>query len=123
MILGIGCDIIEISRIQRSIDHHGELFLNKIFTSPEQLYCQRFRIPTPHYAVRFAAKEAISKAFAVGISSQLSWLDMEISHNETGKPIVLFQPRIEVQFNNPRIEITLSHCKEYAMAVAIWNKE
>jgi holo-[acyl-carrier protein] synthase len=122
MILGMGCDIIEICRIQQSIEKNNELFLNKIFTPLEQGYCHRYKNPFPHYAARFAGKEAISKAFAVGIGSVISWLDMEIDNDENGNPCVRFQPRIDLHFNHPTVKISLSHCKEYAMAVAIWSQ-
>lgn len=123
MILGLGCDIIEISRIERSIATYGSKFIDRIFTPNEQNYCRLYRDPSPHYAVRFAAKEAISKALAVGIGSRLSWLDMEISNNSGGKPSVILLGQKAIQFNYPDIELTLSHCKKYAMAVALWNKE
>lgn len=123
MIAGLGCDIIEISRIENSITTYGISFLDKIFTPNEQNYCKRFKNSAPHFAVRFAAKEAISKAFGVGIGAKLSWLDMDVLNSSTGKPQVVLSSQIDLLFNNPQIELTLSHCKEYAMAVAIWLKE
>ena len=97
MILGLGCDIIEVFRIQQSIEKNGELFLNKIFTSLEQNYCRRYKNPFPHYAVRFAGKEAISEAFAVGIGSEISWLDIEIDNDKKGNPFVIFQPGLTLR--------------------------
>ncbi len=122
MILGVGCDIIEVVRVQQSIEKHGELFLHKIFTPLEHNYCSRYKNPYPHYAARFAGKEAISKAFGVGISTEISWLDMEIGNDSKGNPFVTFQPKVKAYFDDPAVKITLSHCKEYAMAVAIWSQ-
>ncbi|MES2569062.1 MAG: holo-ACP synthase [Verrucomicrobiota bacterium] len=62
-IVGIGIDIVETARIEASIQRHGEDFLRRIFTGAERHYCERMRVPFPNYAARFAAKEAVSKAF------------------------------------------------------------
>ena len=67
MILGIGTDIIEIDRIQKVIDRHGERFLSKLFTEKERAYCHRYRDPIAHFAGRFAAKEAILKALELAL--------------------------------------------------------
>lgn len=122
MVLGIGSDIIEVSRIEASINNHGQRFLDRIFTENEQAYCQKFRDSTRHFAGRFAAKEAIVKAFGTGISESISWLDIEISNDEHGKPQVALSPKAQNLFNDPQLHLTISHCKEYAVAVAIWEK-
>lgn len=120
MIKGLGCDIIEIKRIHAAIQEHGELFLRRIFTEAEQKYCSKFRDAERHYAGRFAAKEAIVKAVGTGIGRRISWLDMEIGNDEHGKPFVILSEKGRDSLGNPAIEITISHCKEYAMAVAVF---
>lgn len=122
MALGIGCDIIEIGRIKGSIQRHGQHFLDKIFTSGEQSYCQKYRDPAPHYAARFAVKEAVVKAFGTGISHEISWLDIEVCNDDNGKPRVILSPKVQNTFNLPELQISMSHCKEYAMAMALWIK-
>jgi holo-[acyl-carrier protein] synthase len=122
MVLGIGCDIIEISRIKASLHMHGQHFLDRIFVPAEQSYCQKYRNPVPHFAARWAAKEAIVKALGTGISAEVSWLDIEICNASTGKPHPILSPKVINLFNNPEIHLTLSHSKEYAMAVALWSK-
>jgi holo-[acyl-carrier protein] synthase len=122
MTLGIGCDIIEIDRIKSSIQRHGQRFLDKIFTCKEQVYCQKHRYPMPHFAARFALKEAIVKALGKGISQEVSWLDIEIDHDPAGKPIAILSEKVQIFFNFPELQISVSHCKEYAMAMAIWIK-
>ena len=71
MIQGIGVDLIEIHRIQSSIDEFGETFLQKIFTDSEIVYCRSRKNPAQHFAARFAAKEAVSKALATGWSGRI----------------------------------------------------
>ena len=75
---GIGIDIIEVARIQASYEKFGERFLNRILHPNEISYCLSYKAPAPFLAVRFAAKEAISKAFGTGIGAQLGWQDMEV---------------------------------------------
>jgi holo-[acyl-carrier protein] synthase len=116
-IKGIGNDIIEIDRIEKAIDRHN--FIDKIFTSNEKKYCLKFSTPAPHFAARFAAKEAVAKALGCGIGSKLSWLDIEIINNDEGKPCVFLSEKANLNFQKPEILITLSHAKSYASAVAI----
>lgn len=119
MILGLGCDIIEVKRIEGSITAHSNRFLDRLFTEKEQAYCLKYVDSSRHFAGRFAAKESIVKALGVGISHEIGWLDMEILNNEQGKPTVTFSERAQAVFGFPVIQLTISHCKEYAMAVAI----
>lgn len=112
MILGTGIDIIEISRIQKAVERWGDGFLNHIFNDEEINYSKRQKNPHQHYAVRFAAKEAIFKA--VG-DPQMTWKDLTITHDPYGKPVCRYDAR---GFNN-KILISLSHSKDYAVASAI----
>lgn len=116
MILGIGNDIIEIARIKALIDRYGERFLDRIFTKKEQEYCLRHQQRERHFAGRFAAKEAISKALGTGFRNGLSWLDLEICNDENGKPYVNYK------VEGIKIEISISHCREYATAIAVVSK-
>lgn len=120
-IQGIGTDIIEIKRILQSIKEHKDRFLNRLFTKDEIAYCQKSSIPERHFAGRFAAKEAVAKAFGVGIGKELSWKDIEITKDERGRPIVKLSDATFIKFKEPNIMVSISHCKEYASAVAIWT--
>lgn len=113
MIRGTGVDIIEIGRIAKAIDRWGEHFLKHVFLENEIAYAERHKFPAPHYAVRFAAKEAIFKA--VGTNPNLTWKDIRISNDEHGRP------QAEILNHNFRdnILLTLSHSKDYAVASAI----
>lgn len=119
-ILGIGNDILEITRIRESIETYGSRFLNKIFTPSEQRYCAKFKDSIPHYAARFSAKESISKVFGTGIGKTISWLDMEILNDLQGKPEVHFSKKIQEYFESPKVLLTISHSRDYVSTFAIW---
>lgn len=117
---GLGNDIIEIDRIQGVIQRHGKHFLDKVFTKAEQDYCLQHSQPERHFAGRFAAKEALVKALGTGLKSGLSWLDFEILNDKAGKPLVHLSPSLQSRFQDPSFLLSISHCKAYAMATAIW---
>ena len=121
MIRGLGNDILEIERLRGSIDRHGLHFLNRLFTQREQDYCYKFQDPSPHFAGRFSAKEAIAKAFGTGFGIHLSWHDIEIPNDENGKPVVHLSDAVKQRYNNPRIFVAISHSTHYATAVAVWE--
>lgn len=120
-VLGVGNDIVEIERIRDSIQDHGSRFLERIFTEKERSYCLKHKDSAPHFAARFSAKEAVSKALGVGLGEQVSWQDIEIINDEKGKPQVFLSARIKTSFNTPKILLSISHCKLYVTAVAIWS--
>ncbi len=122
MILGVGIDIIEVSRIAGSYEKFGERFLKRILHPAEINYCLSHKNPAPFLAARFAAKEAISKAFGTGIGAQLAWQDMEVGRKESGEPFVILHGNGEklLKERNARIVlISLSHTLDHATAVAI----
>ena len=122
MILGLGTDIIEVARIAASFEKFGERFANRILLPDEIAYCLAHKNPAPFLAVRFAAKEAISKAFGTGIGTQLGWQDMEIARKETGEPFVILHERgqkLLAARNASTVLVTLSHTVNYATATAI----
>lgn len=118
---GLGNDIVEIERIRLSIERHGQHFLNRLFTHREQDFCYKFKDPVPHFAGRFAAKEAIAKALGTGIGADLSWHDIEILSDEQGKPIVHLSEAAKRRFQVPRLLVSISHSTSHATAVAIWT--
>lgn len=118
MILGIGTDIVEIERIQEVLSRHGKRFLHRILTLKEQ-ECAHGAQTTQFLAGRFAAKEAISKALGTGISDGVAWTDIEILNDELGKPVVMLAEHVRERFQNPQIDVSISHSKLYAIAFAI----
>ena len=122
MILGIGIDIIEVARVQASYERFGDRFLNRILLPDEIAYCLTHKAPGPFLAARFAAKEAISKAFGTGIGAQLGWHDIEIRRKESGEPYVVLLDkgeRLLKERNARAVLVSLSHTATYAAATAI----
>jgi holo-[acyl-carrier protein] synthase len=122
MILGVGIDIIEVARIRASYGRFGERFVNRILLPNEIAYCLSHKDPGPFLAARFAAKEAISKAFGTGIGAQLGWQDMEVGRKESGEPFVILHGGGKTLLNERKgrvVLISLSHTQEHAAAVAI----
>ena len=122
MILGIGNDIIEVSRIKTILERYQSRFLNRVFTEYEQEYCLKKKTPALHLAGRFAAKEAIAKALGVGFSRGLGWLDIEIGHDSMGKPDVSLSLSANHFTKDSHLLVSISHCDQYATAVAVWTK-
>jgi holo-[acyl-carrier protein] synthase len=122
MILGTGIDIIEVARIASSNEKFGERFVNRILLPDEIAYCLAHRNPAPFLAVRFAAKEAVSKAFGTGIGAQLGWQDMEICKKESGEPFVVLHGKGREMFaarGAKQLLVSLSHTENYAAATAV----
>ena len=117
-IKGIGTDIIEIDRIRKAVNRKKQAFLEKLFTKNEIAYCNKYKDPIPHFAARFAAKEAVVKAFGTGFG-KLSFHDIEIINNEKGKPFVRLSPELSKKYKNHQIEISISHSDSYAIAYVV----
>ena len=112
-----GTDIIEIGRIKESIESLGEKFLNRVYTKKEIEYCESKKAQKyQHYAARFAAKEAAFKALSWKIEDKysVSWKDFEVENDEQGRPTLKI---VGIDLSNiENIDISISHCKEYAVA-------
>jgi holo-[acyl-carrier protein] synthase len=122
VILGTGIDIVEVGRIHDSWVRFGDRFLNRILLSAEIAYCRSHRNMAPHVAARFAAKEAISKAFGTGIGRRLGWHDMEIVRRDSGEPYVVLHragAELMARRGGARVLVSLSHTQAHATAVAI----
>lgn len=121
MIIGIGIDLVKISRIERAAKQHAA-FLDRVFTEREQEYCERQKYPAQHYAARFAAKEALLKAFGTGLSAGMKWTDIEVLHGEGGGPIVNVSGAVRdlADLKGVRqIMLSYSHDEGYAVAHAV----
>lgn len=122
MILGTGIDIIEVARVAGSVERFGDRFLARILVPDEIAYCRSHKNPGPHIAARFAAKEAISKAFGTGIGGALGWQDMEIRRHDSGEPYVQFHGKaldLLASRGGRKVHISLSHTLTYAVAMAV----
>jgi holo-[acyl-carrier protein] synthase len=122
MILGIGVDLVEVARIDGSIARHGDHFLRRVFTEKEIAYCAPMRAPGPHYAARFAAKEAVAKAFGTGIGEKLSFLDIEVCRSESGAPSIFLHGSAAdyaKECGVRKIHVSLSHTDACAVAQVV----
>lgn len=122
MAIYCGVDIVEIERIRNSFKISGTDFRDRVFTTAEIDYCENRKASRfESYAARFAAKEAVSKAFGTGIGN-VGWKDIEVLNDENGKPYVVLSENAKSTFNKIMglgISLSLSHCKHYAVAYAV----
>jgi len=119
MIVGTGIDIVNIDRIDRLMTRWGALFLGRVFTEAEILWCQQKARPQECFAVRFAAKEAFLKAIGWGLRNGIQWTDIEVENNSLGKPMFSFHRKAKEVCETLRVEkalLTLSHDRPYAVA-------
>ncbi len=122
ILYGIGIDVVEVDRIHSSISEFGEQFLDRIFTAKEREYCERQKNKELSYAARFAAKEAVSKAFGTGIGKSVGWKDMEVIRMESGEPTIVLHGRAKdfaKELGICEVKISLTHAKHYAAANAV----
>lgn len=121
VLIGIGADIIEVTRIQGVLERQGERFLQRVFTEEERTYCAGMKYPHKHFAARFAAKEAVSKCFSTGIGAELGWRSVSIYHGDRHQPLVRLDEKGEALLRHvgaTHVLVTLSHTDTVAMAVA-----
>jgi holo-[acyl-carrier protein] synthase len=122
MIFGTGVDIVEIFRMRDAIDRWGEAFLTKIFTAREIKYSNSRRFSHQHFAARFAAKEAVVKAFGEARKHPLNWTEIEVLNDKEGKPVIEFHDaalKLKKAKKVSDVIVSLSHSKNYAIANAI----
>ena len=122
MILGVGIDLVEVGRIRDSLERLGERFARRILCPAEYEYCFSHADPSTHVAARFAAKEAVSKAFGTGIGTELGWLDIEVIRLESGSTQVRLQgagTQLMERRLAKTVHLNLTHTAQYASAVAI----
>ncbi len=121
-IIGIGTEITECLRIARMIERHGEQFIDRVYTPAEVRYCQGRPRSTQHFAARWAAKQAVVKALGVGSVRGLTWTEIEIRRDETGRPAVAVRGAIKDLIERQgvsEIQVTFSHCRTHATAYAL----
>jgi len=121
-VLGIGVDLVECARIQHSIDRFGDRFLHRVFTDGEIEYSMSMKFPARHLAARFAAKEAVSKAFGTGIGKAMGWRHIDIRKKPNGEPFLVFSgsaQELATQRGVISALVTLSHTEHHAVAVIV----
>lgn len=120
MIYGIGHDIVETERIKKSIDRLGDRFKNKIFTEVEKEYCEKFKGKAHlHYAARFAAKEAFSKAIGTGLRDGFKFTEVGVKNLPSGKPELILTGKTAEKYGILTSNLTISHTDSNAVAIVI----
>jgi holo-[acyl-carrier protein] synthase len=122
MVLGLGTDLIEIERIQISMDRFGERFLERVFTAGEIAYCRAKRQSAESFAARFAAKEAGAKALGTGISRGVNWKEIEVRREMGQRPTLHFSGRageLAAAMGVRRAQLSLSHSRKLAIAMVV----
>ena len=124
-IFGIGTDIVNIKRMEKSLRRHGKKFKNNIFSKNEINYCEKKRNPAPFFAKRFAAKEALSKALGTGIRKDIKFKNIEVINDIYGKPSILLKGaacmylKKKIKNKKYNIHLSLSDDKPWAQATVI----
>lgn len=122
MIVGLGIDIVEIRRMQEVLARHGSRFKNRVFSTDEQEYCQRHRDPSPSFAARFAAKEALFKAIGTGWSEGVTWQDVEVVRAASGAPGLRLGGAAAARalaLGTQKTHLSLSHTNDSAVAIVV----
>jgi holo-[acyl-carrier protein] synthase len=122
LVIGIGTDLIEIERIERSLHRFGESFLHRVYTAGEIAYCQRKKNAAESFAARFAAKEAGAKALGTGISRGVSWTEFEVQRLPGQRPELHLSGRaaqIAQKLGIRRLSLSLSHSRTVSIAVVV----
>jgi holo-[acyl-carrier protein] synthase len=125
MIVGSGIDLVEIARIQQSMERFGKRFLDRVYTAAEQAYCLRKRNSAESLAARFAAKEAGAKALGTGISHGVSWLEIEVIREPGGRPTIRFHGRageLAERMGVAQIALSITHTASLSMASVVLEK-
>ena len=122
VVIGVGTDLIEISRIERSLERFGEAFLQRVFTAGEVAYCTAKKNSAESFAARFAAKEAGAKALGTGISRGVSWREFEVKRSHGHRPELHLSGRaqeIAQALGIRRLSLSITHSRDLSMAVVI----
>ena len=124
-VIGLGVDLVEVDRIRKSRENHGHHFLEKVFTAQEREYCMGMNEPDTHLAVRFAAKEAVAKAFGTGIGEGIGWHSISVSRTDGGAPFIILDDEANAKLKSmggSKALISLSHLSNLAVAFAVISR-
>jgi holo-[acyl-carrier protein] synthase len=119
MIQGIGVDVVDVERMKAILAEQGAAFIGRVFTDTEISYCRSKQNPEQHFAARFAAKEAFSKAMQTGWSGIFRWKDVEVVNEQSGAPRVLLYTEVAESLGNSRVHLSLSHTENTVVALAV----
>jgi len=126
MIYGIGIDLVENDRLAKIIAKWGSKFLQRVFSEDEINYCERHVQAAINYGARFAAKESFLKALGMGIGMGVKLREIEVGHDENGKPELILHGGAKIQIETRSIEkihLSLTHTGSYATAIVLLEKK
>ncbi len=121
-IVAHGIDLVDCPRIEQMIQRHGERFVNRVFTAPEQAYAKSSRNEIEKLSGRFAAKEAVLKLIGTGWRGKIAWTDIEVINNPSGQPEVTISgevKKIAEKLEIGHISISITHTANFAIASAV----
>jgi len=121
-VLSHGIDMVDCARLGAAIERHGSRFMERVFTANELAYCRGRKRELEHLAGRFAAKEAVLKVLGTGWTAGISWRDVEVRNERSGRPVVRLDGRclqLSEEQGITEILISISHIETHAIASAI----
>ncbi len=122
-IQGIGIDIVDVQRMKTSLKEWNTALMRKLFTEREIAYCKSKKRPHEHFAARFAAKEAVSKAMETGWSGKFRWKDVEVVNEPSGVPRIILYDHVARMLARSKVHLSLSHTKTTVVAFVIIEKK
>ena len=125
MIIGLGLDIVSIDRVGKLVDSCEDQELERLFSPRERAYCESMAQPHPHFAARFAAKEAFVKALGTGMTAGLRWCDVEIVRHGSGRPELALKGQAAARMaalGADKVHVSLSHDTRQAVAIVVLEK-
>ena len=118
-VFGVGIDLVNVGRLKAVLERHPERFRARIFTESEVAFCETLGDKYPSYAGRFAAKEAFSKALGTGLRGAIGWSEIQVNDNERTRPTITVSGAAWRLLGNRRISVSLSHVRDYAIAMVV----
>ncbi len=125
MIYGIGIDLIQVRRVEEALGRWGDRFRNRVYTSGEIEYCLRKKNPSPNFAARFAAKEALVKALGIGMRQGVHWKNIEVARGPFGQPTLKLNGAAGEILKREKITgifVSLTHDHDYGSAIVVLEK-
>jgi len=119
MIQGVGVDVVDVERMRSILTDQGAALIDRVFTDTEVAYCQSKQNPEQHFAARFAAKEAVSKAMQTGWSGIFRWKDVEVVNEPSGAPRILLYNEVAKSLGKSKVHLSLSHTENTVVALAV----
>lgn len=119
MIQGIGVDVVDTHRMKTILTEQGSFFIDRVFTETEIAYCNSKQNPEQHFAARFAAKEAVSKAMQTGWSGIFRWKDVEVVNEPSGAPKIILYNAVAMSLEKSSVHLSLSHSESTVVAAVI----